>query len=153
MGLVDGVTPALLGAMSDEHFGGTGVIYAVNTATVQLGFMVGPVGGGALKQLFGFEIMSVALGLIVALYALVVVAVFCECRGCASRCGERVRLLKAVATGARRLASEEDTSAGGADHSAAAASHPLGSSDSEDGDGVELDEVVAAEDDAFGDAL
>ena len=59
MGLVDGVTPALLGAMSDERFGGTGVIYAVNTASVQLGFMVGPVGGGALKQLFGFQTMSV----------------------------------------------------------------------------------------------
>tara|TARA_B110000208_G_scaffold5262_1_gene6817 strand:+ start:116 stop:1726 length:1611 start_codon:yes stop_codon:yes gene_type:complete len=86
MGLVDGVTPALLGKMSDERFDGTAVIYAINTATVQLGFMVGPVGGGAMKELFGFQTMSIVLGLIVALYAFVVIATFGNARRCYSAC-------------------------------------------------------------------
>ena len=41
MGLVDGVVPALLGAIVDDRFGGTGVIYAMSTAAVRSGFMVG----------------------------------------------------------------------------------------------------------------
>jgi MFS family permease len=76
MGLVDGVVPALLGAIVDDRFGGTGVIYAMSTAAVQSGFMVGPIGGGALMEMFGFWAMSIILGSAVFFYTFFVVKIF-----------------------------------------------------------------------------
>lgn len=54
MGLVDGVTPTLLGDVTDDHFGGTGRIFVLNNAACQLGFVIGPVIGNWVFQIAGY---------------------------------------------------------------------------------------------------
>ena len=46
-------------------------MYNLSNAFIQLGFVVGPIGGGALMMAFGFWNMSIILGGLVFLYAAV----------------------------------------------------------------------------------
>ena len=66
MGLVDGCIPALLGqvcsADSSMSHGGTGVVYSLQNAAIQLGFVFGPMVGSAIYESTSFKIMSIALG-------------------------------------------------------------------------------------------
>ena len=62
MGLVDGVTPAMLGQRAAEAHGSTGIVYTLSTVAVQSGFIIGPIFGSGMKELFGFQTMSIILG-------------------------------------------------------------------------------------------
>ncbi|GMI44762.1 hypothetical protein TrCOL_g12021 [Triparma columacea] len=62
MGLVDGCAPALLAQVTDLRHGGTGIVYTVNTMSIQLGFVVGPVAGSGIMQVKGFGFMSGVMG-------------------------------------------------------------------------------------------
>ena len=69
MGLVDGCSPALLSDVGQLYHGGTGVVFTLQTAAIQLGFIAGPVCGSALMQYYDYQTMSVALGALMVLFA------------------------------------------------------------------------------------
>ena len=69
MGLVDGCAPAMLSEVGQLYHGGTGVVFTLQTAAIQLGFVLGPVGGAAIMQSTDFQMMSIVLGAIMVLYA------------------------------------------------------------------------------------
>lgn len=62
MGGTDGMMPALLGEFVDERFGGSGKIYVLSNVAVQVGFVLGPILGNAVTQLYGFQACCVVLG-------------------------------------------------------------------------------------------
>jgi len=62
MGLVDGCIPALLAQVSSMSHGGTGVVYSLQNAAIQLGFVFGPMVGSTIYESTSFQIMSIALG-------------------------------------------------------------------------------------------
>ena len=62
MGLVDGAAPALLAQVSELNHQGTAIVYILNTVSVQVGFILGPICGSAIEQYGSFEVMSVAIG-------------------------------------------------------------------------------------------
>ena len=69
MGLVDGCSPALLSDVGQLYHEGTGVVFTLQTAAIQLGFIAGPVCGSALMQHYDYQTMSVALGALIVLFA------------------------------------------------------------------------------------
>jgi len=69
MGFVDGCAPALLSDVGQLYHDGTGVIFTLQTAAIQVGFIVGPVCGSALMQGFSFQVMSIVLGGLMILFA------------------------------------------------------------------------------------
>ena len=69
MGLVDGCSPALLSDVGQLYHEGTGVVFTLQTAAIQLGFIAGPVCGSALMQHYDYQTMSVALGALMVLFA------------------------------------------------------------------------------------
>jgi len=62
MGLVDGCAPAMLAQVNNMSHGGTGVVYSLQTAAIQLGFLFGPLVGSAIYELTSFQEMSILLG-------------------------------------------------------------------------------------------
>eukprot|EP00928_Gymnodinium_smaydae_P049936 TRINITY_DN33548_c0_g1_i1.p1 TRINITY_DN33548_c0_g1~~TRINITY_DN33548_c0_g1_i1.p1 ORF type:complete len:416 (-),score=25.77 TRINITY_DN33548_c0_g1_i1:75-1268(-) len=70
MGAIDGTAPALLGAIADARFGGTGKVYLMQNMAVQVGFVLGPVLGNAVVEARGFACGMFAMGLVLLLYAL-----------------------------------------------------------------------------------
>jgi len=69
MGFVDGCAPALLSDVGQLYHDGTGVIFTLQTAAIQMGFIVGPVCGSALMQGFSFQVMSIVLGGLMVVFA------------------------------------------------------------------------------------
>ena len=69
MGLVDGSCPAMLAERSEARHGGTGVVYTLSTASTQLGFLIGPVGGSVVMANSGFGAMCLMLGAVMWLYS------------------------------------------------------------------------------------
>lgn len=69
MGMIDGAAPALLGAVADKHFKGSGKIFILSNMAVQLGFVVGPVLGNVMVEACGFGGCCVASGSLLVVYA------------------------------------------------------------------------------------
>eukprot|EP00937_MAST-01D_sp_MAST-1D-sp2_P000292 g292.t1 len=69
MGLVDGTAPAMLSDVGTLYHDGTGVVFTLQTAAIQVGFIVGPVCGSALMQTYSFQSMSFVLGGLMVLFS------------------------------------------------------------------------------------
>jgi len=72
MGIVDGVGTPILGEASADHFGGTGKIFVLSNAAVQLGFVAGPVLGNAIVERCGFSWCCIIMGAAMFFYAPVI---------------------------------------------------------------------------------
>lgn len=74
MGLVDGVCPAMLADQADRFHGRSSAVYALSTAAIQIGFIVGPLAGSSVMQKYGFGEMGLVLGAAMVLVAPLVCA-------------------------------------------------------------------------------
>merc|ERR1711924_174768 len=72
MGIVDGATPALLSDVAGKLFQGTGKVFVLSNAGVQLGFVIGPILGNALFGAYGFSTCCGIFGLVLVAYAPVI---------------------------------------------------------------------------------
>ena len=62
MGFVDGISPALLGEVTDREFGGSSRIFVLNTCACQLGFVVGPLVGNLIYSEVGYVVFCYCFG-------------------------------------------------------------------------------------------
>lgn len=79
MGLVDGSCPAMLAERTEARHDGTGVVYTLSTASTQLGFLLGPVGGSLVMASSGFGAMCLMLGGMMWLYSPLLQLIYRHC--------------------------------------------------------------------------
>ena len=58
----------MLAERSESRHEGTGIVYTLSTASTQLGFLIGPVGGSMVMAARGFDWMCLMLGGVMWLY-------------------------------------------------------------------------------------